>query len=157
MGAVSPLAGHGGDSPLDKHRQSVDQPSGYENKLIAGLDDPLPDVATTCAWILGERGAIGAVQALCDALARRADLIDVCVAVIRALANIGDERAVPSLSEAARHGPVKVRLHAVEALGRFDHQEAYRTLRHVARSDRSTRVREAAMRSLADAGTTATG
>lgn len=130
------------------NREDMSAVTEYESKLIEGLFATLPDVAETCAWILGERRTAAAVAPLCDVLARRADLDDVCVAAIRALAKIGDRAAIPALTAAVHNGTIVVRLAAVVALGAIDPAAARSTLTVLVQSDPSQRVREAARRAL---------
>lgn len=118
--------------------------SCYEARLIAGLAHPIPDIAATCAWVLGERRARAAVAPLCALLRQRTDLDDVRIAAIRALAQIGDPAALPTLIAVARTGDVRVRLAAVEALRQVDPLAARAVLDELAHTDPSAAVRHAA-------------
>lgn len=86
----------------------------YDTALIEGLRHPRPDIAETCAWVLGQRRTRRAVPALIAVLHERPNEIDVQAAAVIALGRIGDPGAFPALVEAAQSGPVRVRRAALE-------------------------------------------
>ncbi|MFN3336455.1 MAG: HEAT repeat domain-containing protein [Thermomicrobium sp.] len=127
----------------------VQQPDeAYDMALIEGLRHPRPDIAETCAWVLGHRRTRSAVPALIAVLHERPNEIDVHVAAVLALGRIGDPAAFPALVEAAQSGAVRVRRAAVRALAELDLDRARPVLRAVAEADPSAGVREEARRLL---------
>lgn len=132
---------HAPSAPTDAAPMSTIR---YEQMLIEGLENPVPDVAATCAWVLGERRSLAAVAPLCTLLRQRADLDDVRVAAIESLAKIGDPAALPTLIEVARTAHLRVRLAAVVALRQFDPASTRAVLVERAGTDPSASVRRAA-------------
>jgi len=112
--------------------------------LITGLEHPRPDIAETCAWILGERRARAAVPALVAVLTRRPHDIAVQVAAVTALGRIGDPSAFPALVEAAQRAAVPVRRAALRALLALDPARARPVLAAASVSDPSPGIRSEA-------------
>ena len=114
----------------------------FESKLVEGLWNPLPDVAETCAWSLGRLRVKAAVPDLCDVIRERTDLDAVRAAAIRALGEIGDCDALPTLLAVARNGHVTVRLAAIETLERLDLDTSLtKDIGEIARTEPSDRLR----------------
>uniref|UniRef100_A0A7C5VXE6 HEAT repeat domain-containing protein n=1 Tax=Thermomicrobium roseum TaxID=500 RepID=A0A7C5VXE6_THERO len=125
----------------------------YDTALIEGLRHPRPDIAETCAWVLGQRRTRCAVPALIAVLHERPNEIDVQAAAVIALGRIGDPGAFPALVEAAQSGPVRVRRAALRALTNLDPARARPILQTIAESDPSSGVREEARRLLGEEDT----
>lgn len=130
---------------MERRTEQLDR---FEVALIAGLEHPRPDIAEQCARILGQRRSRPAVPALLRVLTTRLRDIDVLVAAVTALGEIGDPAAVPALMEAVRHVPVAVRRAAVRALIQIDAESTRAFLTSIARDDGSGTVREEARRLL---------
>ncbi|MCS7256695.1 MAG: HEAT repeat domain-containing protein [Thermomicrobium sp.] len=120
----------------------------YERALMEGLRHPRPDIAQTCAWILGQRRVRAAVPALLAALEARSCDIDVQAAIVTALGQIGDPRAFPALARVARQGTVPVRRVALAALWAIGQERARPVLEDVLATDSSAGVRSEAARLL---------
>lgn len=124
----------------------------YDMALIEGLRHPRPDIAETCAWVLGQRRTRHAVPALIAVLQERPKEVDVQVAVVLALGRIGDPAAFLALVEAAQSGAVRVRRAALRALAELDFDRARPVLQQIAETDPSSGVREEARRLLREGG-----
>lgn len=114
----------------------------YLEKLASALHHPVPDVAQSAAWVLGELGARQAVPALLGVLSQSSDP-GALEAAVEALGKIGDSAALGTVGERWRRWPVRVRVKLAEALGRTGGQEAVQAL-HQLLGDPSSRVRAAA-------------
>lgn len=121
------------------------QPSTrYDQKLIAGLAHERPEIVEQCASVLGARRTRLAVVALLGALERWRNADDVAIAIIHALAEIGDARAAEPLIRVLADGHLRQRLAAVGALACFATPAARAALRRAAREDPNATVRLAA-------------
>lgn len=116
----------------------------YVDKLIWALYHPEAANALRAATILGELKAAEAVEGLQGVLGKADADPYVKSAAVRALGDIGDERARRTVIEALEHAPISVRLAAVEALEALGpNEEAARALQRVC-EDRSLNLRESA-------------
>ena len=91
-----------------------DDRRSFEQKLMAGLEHPLPETRSRICWILGQKRATWAVPHLIEML-RDGDLF-VRVAALRALGEIGDPSAESALEMAAQDEKPLVRVVAHGAL-----------------------------------------
>ncbi len=120
--------------------------------LVRGLADPDAGIRGAAALGLGLSHAPGAVAPLLGRLAQEPDA-EAETEIVRALARIGDARAVPPLAERAGSGgwlsrrSAASRVEAVRALGAIGGDRAREVLRKLA-ADRSPEVREAVERAL---------
>jgi HEAT repeat protein len=121
----------------------------FDDKLIAALVHERPDVAAISAEILGRRRVRRAVGPLIAALGQWRDADEVSMAIIRALAELGDEAAIVPLSDVLRHRPLRQRISAAQALGQFTHPAARHALQQAALHDPNQGVRRAAADALA--------
>jgi len=87
----------------------------YVNKLIAALDHPEPTTPVRAAWILGIRKETLAISHLAR-LTRESEDPYIVEAAVEALGKIGDPTGLEAIRFAARHGAVRVRVKAQQAL-----------------------------------------
>ncbi|MCX2728117.1 HEAT repeat domain-containing protein [Thermomicrobium sp. 4228-Ro] len=120
----------------------------YDMTAIEGLRHPRPDIAETCAWILGQRRVRAAVPALLAALEARPRDIDVQAAIVTALGRIGDPAAFPALVAVVHSGAVPVRRVALAALWAIDPERARPVLETVLATDPAAGIRAEAARLL---------
>jgi HEAT repeat protein len=124
---------------------------GSEAALVAlrlALQDPDPSVRVEAASRLASKDEHAALDVLTQELGSGDD--DIKDKVIYALWNLGSERAVKALEEAAESHPV-VRKRALEALASIREEEAVPTLaRHL--NDPDERVRSTVVESLGEIG-----
>lgn len=114
---------------------------GHDDALVATLGDVDPLVAEAAAFALGELEALGALDALCEAV-RSHDDARVKEAALGALGNIGDPRALRTVLDALGD-KATVRRRAVVALAAFEGPEVDAAL-EAALVDRDWQVREVA-------------
>lgn len=70
----------------------------YEEKLIAGLDHPLPEARSRMCWLLGDKKIVRAVPRLVEVAQHDEDLF-VRRGAIEALGKLYDMRALPPLKQ----------------------------------------------------------
>ena len=121
----------------------TDAPGDYVDKLIRALQHPEPSTPVRAATILGRLRDRRAVGPLLAVLRTTHDGF-LLAAAARALGQIGDPTAAPTLVDLLQRGPLPARLAAVEALQRVGGAEARTALRQAAVSDPAPSVREAA-------------
>jgi HEAT repeat protein len=103
-----------GATPLPSDLTAADARPLAE-KLCSALNHPEGETAVRAAWILGERRENQAVPALIRAVETATDGF-VVESAVQALAKIGDSRASACLEAAAKHGTIRVRIAARNAL-----------------------------------------
>ena len=106
-------------------------------------------VRSNAAWVLGEFGEGRAVKPLLSLLLDRDELGKVQVAAIRALGNIGDARAVETLTEFLSSDNFELKDVAISALGEFQDPHASEALKEISLRDNDASIREKAVDALA--------
>jgi len=87
----------------------------YAKKLIGALDHPEPRTPVRAAWILGMRREARAVTRLARLVQESEDPY-IVEAAVEALGKIGDRAGLEAVRFAARHGGVRVREKAQDAI-----------------------------------------
>lgn len=116
---------------------------------IFRLTDDNYQIREKAALWLGEHQTVSAVESLIKCLGDK-EFHDVKIASIFALKNIGDERAIQPLIDAASNtgwGYINVRVEAIKALSIFDNDKIRKVL-DIASHDKKSIVRETAIESL---------
>jgi hypothetical protein len=93
-----------------------------QDRLIRALDSPEPDEQVLACRLLGQRKARAAVRAVGNLLDDPRE--QVVEAAAEALAEIGDETAVPFLVKGMRRRDLRSEVRAIEAMGRIGGKEA---------------------------------
>jgi HEAT repeat protein len=108
----------------------------FLDKLIDALRHPVPSQAALAAQILGQRRDPRGVAPLLDAFDRTRDP-EIQEAVIRALGELGDPRAVALLSRVLAESDlfIMLRVAAAEALRNIGGEPAVQALREAAQGD----------------------
>lgn len=120
----------------------------YTARLVWGLKHPEPTVAPRVAAILGERGDMSAIPALCEAIrAKQGDPLFVEEAA-RALGKMKAQETVPLLAELVSRSSVRAGLAAVKALGIIGTTEAKQALAVAARQESRDSIRHAAKKEI---------
>lgn len=123
--------------------------------LVRALADPEANLRSAAAMMLGLTKHPAAVTPLLARLPQETDG-EAMQETVRALGRIGDPRAVPALAERASGGglfsrvPTAIRVEAVRALAEINSEAARAVLQRLQR-DRSSDVREAVFKVIADA------
>jgi HEAT repeat protein len=123
--------------------------------LVKALSDGEANLRSAAAMMLGLTKHPAAITPLLARLPVETDL-EALQETIRALGRIGDPRSVPALAERASAGglfsrvPTAVRVEAVRALAEINNEAARAVLQRLQR-DRSSEVREAVFKIVADA------
>jgi len=122
----------------------------YVEKLANSLMHPIPSTAMRAAWVLGRRREKSAVEPLIKAIESRGEE-GIMSSAVEALGEIGDPRAIPTLTKLLEGSYLKVRLKAIEALEKIGSDDAQRQIVK-ALNDPNLVIRRAAEKALKNLG-----